>query len=88
MIIEENVLSGGLGSRIMQTLHNLDIHHLNIRSIGINDQFTPHGPQTTLRKAYALDSAGIYQAWLQMLERNRQPDMIDETLYNPEDVCQ
>ena len=58
---EENVLSGGLGSRVASALHNLGFSGINLSSIGITDEFTEHGPQDVLRKNYRLDSAGILE---------------------------
>ena len=68
LTVEENVLSGGLGSRVSQALHNTDIPGIKVKSIGINDEYTTHGPQDILRRNYHLDSEGILSHARLMLE--------------------
>lgn len=61
LIVEENILFGGLGSMIAVTLHKLGYSGINLKSIGINDEFTEHGSQEQIRKKYCLDSQGILE---------------------------
>jgi 1-deoxy-D-xylulose-5-phosphate synthase len=68
LTVEENVLSGGLGSRVSQALHNTDIPGIKVKNIGINDEYTTHGPQDILRRNYHLDSEGILSHARLMLE--------------------
>ncbi|MBN1369820.1 MAG: 1-deoxy-D-xylulose-5-phosphate synthase, partial [Dehalococcoidaceae bacterium] len=67
LVVEENVLSGGLGSRIALALHNSHVSDTNLKCIGINDVFTEHGPQEILRSANLLDSRGILSQALLMM---------------------
>lgn len=72
LTVEENVLSGGLGSRVAQTLHKYGLSGINLKSIGVRDEFTEHGPQDILRKNYDLDSQGIYKNARLMLEHTAE----------------
>jgi len=57
--IEENVLSGGLGGRIAAFLKRSGTVEIGLKSLGIPDEFVPHGPQARLRADYHLDAEGI-----------------------------
>lgn len=57
--VEENVISGGFGSRLIASLQNLGISGIKAKIIGIPDKFVEHGTQSILRARYGLDSAGI-----------------------------
>ncbi|MDD4794254.1 MAG: 1-deoxy-D-xylulose-5-phosphate synthase [Dehalococcoidales bacterium] len=72
LTVEENVLSGGLGSRVAQTLHKYGLSDINLKSIGVRDEFTVHGPQDILRKNYDLDSQGIFKNARLMLEHTTE----------------
>ncbi len=58
--VEENVIAGGFGSAIMERLQSLGIN-TPVISIGLPDQFLPHGAQNFLRQRYGLDGQGIYE---------------------------
>ena len=64
--IEENTLQGGFGSAILEMLTDHGISHVQIRRLGINDEFVEHGPQNVLRSNYKLDAAAIIEAALEM----------------------
>jgi 1-deoxy-D-xylulose-5-phosphate synthase len=57
--VEENVLSGGLGSQIAMLLKGPIANDLAIKSLGIPDEFVTHGTQAKLRAIYHLDAEGI-----------------------------
>jgi 1-deoxy-D-xylulose-5-phosphate synthase len=78
MVVEENVISGGLGSRVVQILHNNDIQDCQISFLGIDDEFTGHGPQQMFRNRYKLDSEGIYQQALKMMSSSTKKDCFSE----------
>ncbi len=67
--IEENVLAGGFGSAVMETLQDLEIH-TPVTRIGLPDKFIPHGSQPTLRQKYGLSEEGIYQKIKQVFLRH------------------
>jgi len=67
LTVEENVLAGGFGSALLETLEQHSITGVQVKRIGIADRFVEHGAQKILRKNYGLDDAGIFQAVLSLL---------------------
>ncbi len=59
LTIEENVLSGGFGSRVVSLLKESGMDQLAVRSLGLPDEFIEHGGQDMLRRRYHLDATGI-----------------------------
>jgi 1-deoxy-D-xylulose-5-phosphate synthase len=59
--VEENVLSGGFGSAVLEALERLHIHNSRVLRIALPDDFVPHGSQGHLRTQYGLDAEGIVQ---------------------------
>ena len=59
--VEENTLSGGFGSAVLELLETLDIPDVKLKRIGIPDEFVEHGSPALLRSKYKLDSKGISQ---------------------------
>ena len=66
--VEENVLSGGLGSRVASLLKRSSTDNVDLKSIGIPDEFVTHGTQTRLRAIYHLDAEGISSETLAFIE--------------------
>ncbi len=67
--VEENVLRGGFGSQVASLLQHRGLTEINLRSLGIADEFVEAGPQDLLRAKYGLDAAGIAGAVRQILNR-------------------
>ncbi len=59
--IEENTVSGGFGSSLVSFLQKTGKRHIQIKSLGIPDEFVEHGTQAVLRAKYNLDAKGIVQ---------------------------
>lgn len=59
---EENVLQGGFGSAVLESLNDVGIHQFRMERVGVGDMFIEHGPQTLLREKYGIDAGGIVQA--------------------------
>ncbi|MFC1905867.1 1-deoxy-D-xylulose-5-phosphate synthase [Chloroflexota bacterium] len=57
--VEENVLSGGLGSTISSFLHDQNKANTKLLRIGLPDQFIEHGTQSQLRQKYKLSADEI-----------------------------
>ena len=57
--VEENALSGGFGSSIAQLLQQSGMCDIQVKSIGIPDEFVEQGTQAVLRSKYGLDAEGI-----------------------------
>lgn len=71
MVIEENVIQGGIGSKIALFLEHEGLNDIRLKCLGIPDEFVKHGTQDQLRKDYHLDSEGIYQETLSfILDKN------------------
>ncbi|MBI4684930.1 MAG: 1-deoxy-D-xylulose-5-phosphate synthase [Nitrospirae bacterium] len=59
--VEDNVLTGGFGSAVLEYLNSADIHDVKIKTLGISDEFVEQGSQAILRKKYGIDDEGIYR---------------------------
>lgn len=66
--IEENVLSGGFGSSVLEVLGERRVQGVNVKCLGINDVFLEHGAQSILRKKYGLDTEGIIHSAREMMD--------------------
>lgn len=62
MTIEENVLPGGFGSAVLEMLEQENLWPIQVRRLGIPDQFASSGPKDILIKELGLDVAGIVSA--------------------------
>lgn len=58
--VEENVLAGGFGSSVLESLNRIGLRDVIVRMIGIDDIFVEHGSQAVIRKKLGLDESGIY----------------------------
>lgn len=72
--IEENVLSGGLGSRVALFLEGSGINGVDLKCIAIPDEFVTHGTQAELRADYHLDAKGVFQETLSFIDKIRYSD--------------
>ncbi|MBW1988471.1 MAG: 1-deoxy-D-xylulose-5-phosphate synthase [Deltaproteobacteria bacterium] len=68
VVAEENALSGGFGSAVMECLNEAGIKDVCVSRIGLPDRFVEHGPPALLRKKYGLDAAGIVKKARELLE--------------------
>jgi len=59
--VEENALSGGFGSSVIDLLHQSGVSDIQVKSIGIPDEFIEQGAQALLRSKYGLDAKKITQ---------------------------
>ena len=57
--VEENTVSGGFGSSVIDLLQKSGRPGVQIKSIGLPDNFIEQGTQSTLRAKYGLDAEGI-----------------------------
>ncbi len=65
--IEDNVVSGGFGSSILELISENNITGKNIKVMGFPDMFIPHGNVNVLFKKYNLDKNGIIRAIMKMV---------------------
>ncbi len=66
LTVEENTVSGGFGSNVLECLSSRDIPGLKVRLLGLPDTFIEHGPQSVLRRKLGLDAEGIAREALQL----------------------
>ena len=59
--IEENTLSGGFGSSVIELIQKSGLGNIQVKSLGIPDEFVEQGAQAVLRSQYSLDAKGIVQ---------------------------
>jgi 1-deoxy-D-xylulose-5-phosphate synthase len=57
--VEENALSGGFGNSVLDLLQQSGINNIQVKIIGIPDEFVEQGSQAQLRANYSLDAEGI-----------------------------
>ncbi|MFC1847390.1 1-deoxy-D-xylulose-5-phosphate synthase [Chloroflexota bacterium] len=64
--VEENTLSGGFGRSVVDLLQRADIGQIQIKTIGLPDEFIEQGEPAILRSKYGLDSKGIAEQVLSL----------------------
>ncbi len=64
--VEDNALFGGFGSSVVKLLQESGRRDIQVKSIGIPDEFVEHGSQEILHAKYCLDASGIARQVLTM----------------------
>ena len=67
--VEENSLSCGFGSAVLEMYADLQIKHPQVLRLGLPDSFAPQGSLNDLHKLYGLDASGIAKSIVKALER-------------------
>lgn len=67
--IEENVLQGGFGSAVLEMLAEKNINNIQVKRLGLPDEFVEHATQAELREKYGLDEEGIVRAIREMIPK-------------------
>jgi 1-deoxy-D-xylulose-5-phosphate synthase len=70
--VEENVLSGGFGNSVVDLLQKSGVGDIQVKSIGIPDEFVEQGTQAFLRSKYGLDAKGIAKQVLELFPSLRR----------------
>jgi len=65
--IEENTTRGGFGNSVVGLLQQSGVSDIQLKSIGIPDEFVEQGSQAVLRAKYGLDAEGITKQVLELL---------------------
>jgi 1-deoxy-D-xylulose-5-phosphate synthase len=65
--IEENTVIGGFGSSVAELLQQSGISDVQVKSIGIPDEFVDQGSPAIFRAKYGLDAAGIVKQVLELI---------------------
>jgi len=71
--VEENVLTGGFGSSVNRLLQESGQYNVQVKNIGIPDEFVEHGTQAILRSKCGLDAGGIEKQILKLF-----PDSVSD----------
>jgi 1-deoxy-D-xylulose-5-phosphate synthase len=61
IVVEDNVISGGFGSSILEVLCKNNILDKKVKLMGFPDDFIPHGDVNILFEKYKLDTKGIIE---------------------------
>ena len=73
LTVEENAVSGGFGSAVMEELVKTGIDGLKFKILGLPDRFIEQGPQNLLRKDLGLDAEGIAKEALDLIGTKASP---------------
>jgi 1-deoxy-D-xylulose-5-phosphate synthase len=73
LTVEENTLAGGFGSAVLQLLQARNLRDVQVKCLGIPDEFVEHASQPFLRAKYALDASGIASRIVDFFPELRQP---------------
>ncbi|MEW6714815.1 MAG: transketolase C-terminal domain-containing protein, partial [Nitrospirota bacterium] len=68
LTVEENTVSGGFGSAVLEELNKAGVEGLKIKMLGIPDRFIEQGTQSILRKKLGLDAEGIAKEALALID--------------------
>jgi 1-deoxy-D-xylulose-5-phosphate synthase len=67
LTVEENVRQGGFGSAVLELLQERGLSSVEVKRLGLPDQFVEHGPQSLLRTKYGIDEEGIMKGVKEMI---------------------
>ncbi|MBI4847328.1 MAG: 1-deoxy-D-xylulose-5-phosphate synthase [Nitrospirae bacterium] len=70
LTVEENAVSGGFGSAVLEELSQSGIEGLKIKLLGLPDKFIEQGAQTLLRKKLGIDAEGIAREALALVKKS------------------
>lgn len=69
MTVEENMLQGGFGSAVLELLAEKGITGIQVKRLGIPDEFVKHATQAEQRRKYGIDEEGIIRSIKDMLTK-------------------
>ncbi|MFC2017130.1 1-deoxy-D-xylulose-5-phosphate synthase [Chloroflexota bacterium] len=81
--VEENTLSGGFGSNVVDLLQKSGMSDIQVKSIGLPDEFIEQGAQAILRSKHGLDAKGIARQLLALF-----PKLASNSLLKVEDEAE
>jgi len=67
--VEDNVLQGGFGSAVLESVNSQNLHWAKVLRLGLPDEFIPHGGKEQLLSLYGLDAPGIAKAVATYVQR-------------------
>ncbi|MDV2685154.1 1-deoxy-D-xylulose-5-phosphate synthase [Alkalihalophilus lindianensis] len=72
LTLEEACVQGGFGSAVLEFFHDHKYHSMQVKRMGIPDEFIEHGSVGQLLEEVGLTSAGVVEQLTTMLPRKRQ----------------
>ncbi len=66
--VENGVIAGGVGSAVLEFM-NANSYDVEIRMLGVPDEFPEHGTPAELHRLYGFDAEGIYAAFFSLMKR-------------------
>ena len=67
--VEENILVGGFGTAVLETLEQNDLSEVDVLRLGVDDVFVEHASQKEARSQIGLDADGIARSALDFLKK-------------------
>jgi 1-deoxy-D-xylulose-5-phosphate synthase len=68
--VEEQALMGGFGSAILELINQENLDQVNLKRLGIDDEFVLHGKADKMRSIYHLNTEGIVKAGLSLINED------------------
>ena len=81
MTIENGVVSGGLGSAVLEYFSENNYHNINVTRVGLPDEFVTHGSIKELTKLCEIDAPGLAKRMLETLVRYKVVPQQHEHIY-------
>jgi len=75
--IEENTLNGGFGSSVARLVQEYNLTGVQVKHLGIPDEFVEQGTQAALRAKYALDANGITRQVLTLFPEQKRETLLE-----------
>lgn len=76
VIVEENTVCGGFGSAVLELLAHEGITHVQVKHLGVPDQFIEHGSVDILRRLAGLSVEHIVEAALTLCNVRASSEMV------------
>jgi 1-deoxy-D-xylulose-5-phosphate synthase len=67
LTVEENILDGGFGSAVLETIASYNSTNVKVTRVGLNN-FVEHGEASALRKKYGLTTENIFNSIVKLIE--------------------
>ena len=73
LTLEENVLKGGFGSAILEFMADKNLKGIEVKNLGVPDEFIEQGARNILLQQCGLDPEGIEKAIVSLLGLSAKP---------------
>ncbi len=84
IVMEEGVITGGLGSGVLELLAANGLHNVEVKLFGVPDRFIEHGAIPILHRICMLTTPDFAAAARDMLGRSQpEPDRLEEVAHEP-----